>query len=83
MLPLRGLTPERLAALLARDPREAGYRATNWTVPLMVHYLAAHEHITVSARTLRRRLHEAGWRWKRPRYVYVERADHVGQKKGG
>ena len=30
-----------------------------------------------------RRLHEAGWRWKRPRYVYVERADHVGQKKGG
>jgi len=36
----------------------------------------------VSERTLRRRLHEGGWRWKRPRYVFCERDAHVGQKKG-
>src|SRR3954469_18690089 len=34
------LTPRRLAAVLARDPRRCGYLATSWTVPLLVHYLA-------------------------------------------
>jgi transposase len=77
------LTSQRLAATLARDPRCCGYLATTWTVPLLAHYLAAHDGIEVSARTLRRRLHEAGWRWKRPRYVFAQRAAHVGQKKGG
>jgi transposase len=76
------LTPRRLAAAMARDPRRCGYLATTWTVPLLAHYLATHDGIEVSHRTLRRRLHEAGWRWKRPRYVYVERAAHMAQKKG-
>jgi transposase len=76
------LTSQRLAATMARDPRRCGYLAATWTVPLLAHYLAEHDGIEVSQRTLRRRLHEAGWRWKRPRYVYVERAAHVAQKKG-
>jgi transposase len=67
---------------LARDPRRCGYQATSWTVPLLAHDLAA-KGLAVSPRTLRRRLHEAGYRWKRPRYVYVERAAHLAQKKGG
>jgi transposase len=76
------LTPRRLAALLARDPRRCGYQATSWTVPLLTHYLAMHQGIAISARTLRRRLHEADYRWKRPRYVYAGRATHLAQKKG-
>jgi len=76
------LTPRRLAVVLARDPRRCGYRATSWTVPLLAHYLAMHEGTAISARTLRRRLHEAGYRWKRPRYVYAGRARHLAQKKG-
>ena len=76
------LTPQRLAAALARDPHRCGYQATSWTVPLLAHDLAA-KGIAVSPRTLRRRLHEAGYRWKRPRYVYAERAAHLPQKKGG
>lgn len=76
------LTTRRLAAALARDPRRCGYRATSWTVPLLAQHLAAHDGIAVSARTLRRRLHEAGYRWKRPRYVYRQRAAHLAQKKG-
>jgi hypothetical protein len=51
-------------------------------VPLLAHYLAAHESIAISARTLRRRLHAADYRWKRPRYVYAGRARHLAQKKG-
>jgi transposase len=70
-----------LAAALARDPRRCGYQATGWTVPLLAHDLAA-KGIAVSPRTLRRRLHEAGYRWKRPRYVYGERAAHLPQKTG-
>jgi transposase len=76
------LTPRRLAAVLARDPRRCGYRTTSWTVSLLAHYLATHEGIAISARTLRRRLHDAGYRWKRPRYVYAGRATHLAQKKG-
>ena len=83
MYPRRTLTPQRLAAALARDPRRRGYQATSWTVPLLAHDLAAHEDIVVSTRTLRRRLHEAGYLWKRPRYVYGQRAAHLPQKKGG
>jgi transposase len=76
------LTPRRLAAVLARDPRRCGYRATSWTVPLLTHYLARREGIAIGARTLRRRLHAAGYRWKRPRYVYAGRATHLAQEKG-
>ena len=76
------LSPRRLAAALARDPRNKGYQATSWTVPLLRHYLQQRHGITISARTLRRRLHEADYRWKRPRYVYVGRAVHLAQKKG-
>ena len=76
------LTPQRLAAALARDPRRCGYPATSWTVPLLAHDLAA-KGLAVSPQTLPRRLHEAGYRWKRPRYVYVARAADLAQKKGG
>lgn len=76
------LTCERLAELLASDPQSHGYDTNGWTVPLLRAHLAR-EGIELSARTLRRRLHAAGFRWKRPRYVYSERAAHVGQKKGG
>ena len=46
----------------------------------LAHDLAA-KGLAVSPQTLRRRLHEAGYRWKRPRYVYVERAAHLPPKK--
>jgi transposase len=46
-------------------------------------YLQQRHGIAISARTLRRRLHAADYRWKRPRYVYAGRAVHLAQKKGG
>ena len=69
------LTPRLLAVALARHPRGYGYQATSWTVPLLRHDLQQRHGITVSARTLRRRLHEVDYRWKRPRYVYVAYSD--------
>jgi transposase len=76
------LDADLLAEVLAQDPRTLGYRATGWTAPLLTTHLNQECGCPVSERTLRRRLAEYGWRWKRPRYVYQERAPHIGQKKG-
>ena len=71
----------RLLAEVATDPLALGYAATNWTVPLLAAPLRD-QGCPVSPRTLRRRLHAAGLRWKRPRFVFAEPAPHVAQKKG-
>lgn len=76
------LDEELLAELLVRDPRSLGYRATSWTAPLLRRHLEEECGCPVSERTLRRRLHEYGWNWKRLRYVYGQRASHISQKKG-
>ena len=76
------LTEARLKRLLTSDPRTCGYDTNAWTVALLAAHLRG-EGIAISARTLRRRIRAARFRWKRPRYVYSERADHVGAKKGG
>jgi len=76
------LSPEWLATLLATDPRTLGYRATTWTAPLLAQHLRSREGLAVSDRTLRRRLREHRYRWKRPRYIFHTRAPHVAQKKG-
>ena len=78
----RQLTDRRLALVLRRDPRRLGYRTTTWTVALLARYCAERLDCAITPRTLRRRLRERGYRWKRPRYRYTERAAHVAQKKG-
>ncbi|SRR5581483_2831284 len=57
-----------LSELLASNPQARGQHATGWTVPLLRAELAAAGY-GVGARTIRRALHQAGWRWKRPKYV--------------
>ena len=76
------LTDDKLRRLLTSDPCQFGYDANTWTVPLLATHLRT-QGVVISARTLRRRIRAAGFRWKRPRYVYSERAEHVGAKKGG
>lgn len=76
------LTERRLATVLRRDPRRLGYRTTTWTVALLARYCAEQLDCAITERTLRRRLREHGYRWKRPRYRYTERAAHLAQKKG-
>jgi Winged helix-turn helix len=71
-----------LRAARHQDPRALGYRATAWTTPLLTTHLNRECGCPVSERTLRRRLQEGGWRWKRPRYVFSERDIAIGQKKG-
>jgi transposase len=78
---LKGLSRRRLLTELAKDPLALGYAATNWTVPLLARHLQRRG-LPITARTLRRRLHAAGLRWKRPRYVFAAPEPHLPQKKG-
>lgn len=77
------LTKKRLVAALKRDPLKLGYSSTTWTVPLLTTHLGKKYGASFSKRTVRRRMREAGLRWKRPRYVFAKKDPHRAQKKGG
>jgi transposase len=80
--PPKGPVPaELLARLLRRDPYRLGYPTHTWTVPLLCAHLRSEHRLAVTERTLRRRLHQLRYRWKRPRYVYAHKAKHLPQKK--
>jgi len=60
---------ELLQALLRESPTAWDYQAVNWTVPLLRQQLATWDGRWLSEDTIRRRLHELGYVWKRTRYV--------------
>jgi transposase len=66
---------------LAADPQTLGEQATGWTVPLLQTHLAQAGY-AISQRTLRRALHQLGWRWKRPKYVLGRPDPAYTEKKG-
>jgi len=78
----RALTNARIAREFRRDPLRLGYNTTSWTVALLATHLSKRHGCPMTARTLRRRMKQMGLRWKRPRYVYAEKAPHIAQKKG-
>jgi transposase len=57
-----------LEGLLDDDPQARGHQAAGWTVPLLRTELAT-AGFAVSAKTIRRALHQLDYRWKRPKYV--------------
>jgi transposase len=72
-----------LVTVLETAPESHGYRAAQWTTPLLCQYLREHHACVVSAVTMRRGLHRLGYRWKRPRYVLARRSQYWRQAKGG
>ena len=62
------------------DPQQEGYTATCWTAALLRTHLGK-SGIIISTRTLRRRLHELGYRYKRPKYVIVVKDPDWKRKK--
>lgn len=77
-----GITDRHILAALQRDPRSVGFNATTWTVALLARHLSHRHGQSIYPRTLRRRMHAMGLRWKRPRYVYHLKDPHKAQKKG-
>ncbi|WZO98235.1 helix-turn-helix domain-containing protein (plasmid) [Isosphaeraceae bacterium EP7] len=79
----RRAAEESAEAALGTDPRAAGYRHTNWTVPLLLAHLNRASGQQASGTTMRRALHGLGYRWKRPRFVLSRRSPTWRQAKGG
>jgi transposase len=77
------ITRERIEREIRRDPVPLGYNSTGWTVALLADHLRQKYGSCPSHRTLRRRMHEMGLRWKRPRYTYATKDPNRAQKKGG
>ncbi len=72
-----------LVSVLEMAPQSQGYRAAQWTTPLLCPYLRECQALAVRAVTMRRCLHRLGYRWKRPRYVLARRSRYWRQAKGG
>jgi transposase len=78
----RGAVAEALAELMPTVPTDHGYRHPTWTTPLLVAHLRGRG-VEASDTTVRRALHDLGYRWKRPRFVLSRRDPNWRQAKGG
>jgi transposase len=58
-----------LLALLQKSPRAEGWCRTRWSCATLALSLEARRGLRVSAETVRRWLHDLGWRWKRAKLV--------------
>jgi len=79
----RTLATQVVQELLPQPPAALGYRAQQWTVGMLQAQLLQQHGRLVSEDTLRRALHETGYRYKRPRYSLARREPHWRQVKGG
>ena len=69
--------------LLAQSPARFRYRSPIWTVPMLRCQVQRRLKCKVSARTVRRALHQLRRRYKRPRLVLAQRPVTWRQSKGG
>jgi transposase len=75
------ITAEQILLELSSPPSDWGYSTHVWTVALLAGHLERRYGCPINPHTLRRRMRAMGLRWKRPRYVFSEKAAHVPQKK--
>jgi transposase len=75
------ITPELILLELSLPPSDWGYSTHVWTVALLSKHLEQSYGCPINPHTLRRRMRAMGLRWKRPRYVFSEKAPHLSQKK--
>jgi transposase len=78
-----GIIDPLIEAIMDTDPRTLGYRATVWTAPLLVHYLAHEHHLEISRQSVRLAMERLEIRWKRPRHTLALRPATWRQAKGG
>lgn len=75
------ITPEQILLELSLPPSDWGYCTHIWTVALLASHLERRYGCPINPHTLRRRMKAMGLRWKRPRYVFSQKAPHLPQKK--
>lgn len=80
---VQGRIEPLIAAVIACDPRDLGYRSTVWTAPLLTQYLQEEQALSVSRPSVSRALARLALRWKRPRHRLARRPATWRQAKGG
>jgi transposase len=78
-----GIIDPLIAEVIDKDPRDFGYRSTNWTAALLVRYLERDHGIEASRRSVGLAIDRLGIRWKRPRHELALRPEAWRQSKGG
>jgi transposase len=76
--PLAGLIVDAQAS---QSPPCSGHVQTSWTVCLLSASLAARFHLVLSCSSIRRLLHQTGWRWARPRLAPARKRDPEAETK--
>ena len=77
------LARKEIERVWQRDPRRYGFRARNWTVPMLRCLIHQHTTTWVSRSTVRRALRSLRYRYKRPRLTLARRSPTWRQEKGG
>lgn len=77
------LARKEIERVWRRDPRHYGFRARNWTVPMLICQIHQHTNAWVSQSTVRRGLRSLHYRYKRPRLTLARRSPTWRQEKGG
>jgi transposase len=72
-----------LEPLLAKSPKDYGYRAACWTVPMLKAQIDKKTKMKASPDLIRRALKRLRYRYKRPRFVLSRRSPTWRQAKGG
>src|SRR5262249_45423856 len=86
-LPKSGRPPiDRLAgpivdAQASQSPRCSGHPHACWSAGRLAHFLAKRFHLRLSAASVRRMLHQRGWRWARPRLAPARTSDPQAEEK--
>jgi transposase len=68
-------------AQASQSPPCSGQVQTCWSVCLLTAFLARRFHVFLSGSSIRRWLHQMGWRWKRPRLAPARTHDPDGETK--
>lgn len=66
---------QRITATVKQSPTAYGYKVGFWTIAMLLTHLVQLLGVQLSPTTLRRRLHEADVRWRRPRLAPAQKED--------
>lgn len=77
------LARKEIERVWRHDPRRYGFRARNWTVPMLRCLIHRRTKTSVSRSTVRRALRSLRYRYKRPRLTLARRSPTWRQEKGG
>jgi len=80
---VQGIIDSLIDAIIARNPRNFGYRFTVWTASLLSQYLQDVHQIAASRKSVSLAITRLRRRWQRPRHDLSRRSATWLQAKGG